>query len=158
MQLRVVTDQPWDVKADVLAIPVTPDPAFDGPLGELDRRSGGELRAQAAFGELTGARFATAVAAAGDLPAGRLLTVGTGPLGDLDRETVVHLGATIERRLGGRPVRALAIWLGDLAGALDGGAAASRRAAGARASWRGASIRPRNTAPRRRRPRPRSTS
>jgi leucyl aminopeptidase len=123
MQLRVVTDQPWDVKADVLAIPVTPDPAFDGPLGELDRRSGGELRAQAAFGELTGARFATAVAAAGDLPAGRLLTVGTGPLGDLDRETVVHLGAAIERRLGGRPVRTLAIWLGDLAAAFDGGAA-----------------------------------
>ena len=124
MQLRVVTDQPWDVEADVLAIPVTPDPVFDGPLGELDRRCGGELRAQAAFGELTGTRFATAVAAAGDLPARRLLTVGTGPLGDLDRETVVHLGATIERRLGGRPVRALAIWLADLGGALDGGAAA----------------------------------
>lgn len=124
MQLRIVTDQPWDVEADVLAIPVTPDPAFDGPLGELDRRSGGELRAQAAFGELTGARFETAVAAAGDLPARRLLTVGTGALGDLDRETVVHLGAAIERRLGGRPVRTLAIWLGDLAGALDGGAAA----------------------------------
>jgi len=124
MQLRDVTDQPWDVTADVLAIPVTPDPAFDGPLGELDRRSGGELRAQAAFGELTGARFATAVSAAGDLPVGRLLTVGTGPIGELDRETVVHLGATIERRLGGRPVRALAIWIGDLAGALDGGTAA----------------------------------
>jgi leucyl aminopeptidase len=123
MQLRVVTDQPWDVKADVLAIPVTPDPVFDGPLGELDRRSGGELRAQAAFGELTGARFSTALAAAGDLPARRILAVGTGPLADLDRETVVHLGASIERRLGGRPVRTLAIWLGDLAGALDGGAA-----------------------------------
>jgi leucyl aminopeptidase len=45
-------------------------------------------------------------------------------MGELDRETVVHLGATIERRLGGRPVRVLAIWIGDLAGALDGGAAA----------------------------------
>ncbi len=122
MQLRVVTDQPWDVAADVLAVPVAPDPAFVGPLGELDRRSGGELRALAAFGELTGTRHATAVAAAGDLPAGRLLAVGTGPLAELDRETLVHLGATVERRLAGRPVRTLAIWLGDLATALDGGA------------------------------------
>jgi len=124
MQLRVVTDQPWDVTADVLAIPVTPELSFDDALGELDRRSGGELRAQAAFGELTGARYATAVAAAGDLPAGRLLAVGVGPDGDLDRETIVHLGATIERRLGGRPVRALAIWIGDLAGTLGGDTAA----------------------------------
>ena len=53
MQLRVVTDQPWDVKADVLVIPIVGEPAFEGPLDELDRRPGGELRALAAFGELT---------------------------------------------------------------------------------------------------------
>ena len=50
MQLRVVTDQPWDVKADVLVIPIVGEAAFDGPLGELDRRTGGELQALAAFG------------------------------------------------------------------------------------------------------------
>ena len=122
MHLRVVTDQPWDVAADVLAVPVALDPVFEGPLGELDRRSGGELRALAAFGELTGKRYATALAASGDLPAGRLLVVGSGPLGDLDREAVLHLGATVERRLAGRPVRTLAIWLGDLAAAIEGGA------------------------------------
>ena len=44
MQLRVVTDQPWDVPADVLAIPIVGEPAFDGPLGEVDRRVGGELQ------------------------------------------------------------------------------------------------------------------
>ncbi len=124
MQLRVATIQPWDVAADVLAIPVTPELDFAGALGELDRRSGGELRKLAAFGELTGKRFDTALAAAGDLPAGHLLAVGTGPAAELDRETIVHLGATIERRLAGRPVRTLAIWLDDLAGAFDGGAAA----------------------------------
>ena len=43
MQLRVVTDQPWDVTADVLVIPIVGEPAFDGPLDELDRRSGGAL-------------------------------------------------------------------------------------------------------------------
>jgi leucyl aminopeptidase len=124
MQLRVVTDQPWDVRADVLALPIAPDPTFDGPLGELDRRSGGELRALAAFGELTGARDSAGLAGAGDLPAGRLLVLGSGPLGELDREAVVHLGATAERRLAGRRVRTLAIWLGDLAGTFDGGAPA----------------------------------
>ena len=43
MQIRVVTDQPWDVPADVLVVPIAAKPAFDGPLGELDRRTGGEL-------------------------------------------------------------------------------------------------------------------
>jgi len=124
MELRVVTDEPWDVAADVLAIPLAPEPAFEGPLGELDRRSGGELRALVQFGELRGRRFETAVAAAGELPAGRLLAVGAGPAAEIDREAVVHLGATIERRLAGRPVRTLAIWLGDLPAALDGSAAA----------------------------------
>jgi leucyl aminopeptidase len=122
MQLRIVIDQPWDVAADVLAVPVAPGPTFEGPLGELDRRSGGEIRALAAFGELTGKRYATAIAAAGDLRAARVLAVGTGPATDLDRETIVHLGATIERRLAGRPVRTLAVWLGDLPAAVDGGA------------------------------------
>ena len=54
MQLRVITDQPWEIPADVLVVPATTDPAFDGPLGELDRRAGGELQRMAAFGELTG--------------------------------------------------------------------------------------------------------
>ena len=70
MQLRVVTDQPWDVEADVLVIPIVGEPSFDGPLDELDRRAGGELRALAEFRELAGKRYATALAPAGELPAG----------------------------------------------------------------------------------------
>ena len=124
MQLRVVIDQPWDVAADVLAVPFAPDPAFDGSLGELDRRCGGGVRSLAAFGEMTGKRYDTAIVAAGDLPAGRLLLVGSGPAAELDREAVVRLGATVERRLAGRPVRTLAVWLGDLPATLEGGAPA----------------------------------
>ena len=123
MHLRIATDQPWDVAADVLAVPFVGEPAFDGPLGELDRRSGGELTALAAFGELTGKRYSATLAAAGDLPAGRLLLVGAGEADKLDRETIHRLGATIERRLGGRKVSRLAVWIGDLAGRVDGGAA-----------------------------------
>ena len=52
MQIRVVTDQPWDVAADVLVIPFVGEPAFDGPVDELDKRSGGELRALAEIREL----------------------------------------------------------------------------------------------------------
>jgi leucyl aminopeptidase len=121
MQLRIVTDQPWQVTADVLAVPIVGQPSFDGGLAELNRRSGGELAALASFGELTGKRYHAALASSGDLPAGRLLAVGAGEGDALNRETIQRLGATIERRLGGRTVHSLAIWLGDLGTHLDGG-------------------------------------
>jgi leucyl aminopeptidase len=124
VELRVVTDQPWDVPADVLVIPAAAPPAFDGPLGELDRRSGGEIAALAAFGELSGKRFGTSLVSSGDVAAGRLLVVGIGDPATLDREAVVRVAASAERRLGGRKVHSMAIWLTPLAGAdgLDGGA------------------------------------
>src|ERR1019366_8295689 len=121
MQLRIVTDQPWQVTADVLAVPIVGQPSFGGGLAELNRRSGGELAALASFGELTGKRYHAALASSGDLPAGRLLAVGAGEGDALTRETIQRLGATIERRLGGRTVHSLAIWLGDLGTHLDGG-------------------------------------
>lgn len=123
MQLRVVNDQPWDVAADVLVVPVIADPVFDGPLGELDRRAGGELQALAAFGELTAKRYTTALAAAGELPSGRILVVSMGDPAKLDREMVVRIAASAERRLGGRSVKRLAFWLTPLADQLEGGAA-----------------------------------
>jgi leucyl aminopeptidase len=124
VQLRVVADQPWDVKADVLAIPIVGEPAFDGPLGELNKRTGGELAALAAFGELRAKRFTSAIAAPGEVGAGRVLTVSAGDADKLDRETVLHVGAAAEHRLGGRHAKTLAIWLDPLAAVLDGGASA----------------------------------
>ena len=44
---------------------------------------------------------------------------------ELDREGVVRVAATAERRLGGRTVKRLAVWLSPLADAIDGGAAAA---------------------------------
>ena len=124
MQLRVVSDQPWDVRADVLVVPIVgSEPSFAGPLDELDRRSGGELRALASFGELKGKRFSTALAAAGELPARRLVTVGAGDADTLDREAIVRIGAAAERRLGGRDVSSVAVWLAPLATSIDGGLA-----------------------------------
>ncbi len=123
MHIQVLTDQPWDVAADVLAVPIVGEPAFDGSLGELDRRSGGELRTLAAFGELTGKRYSTALAAAGELPTGRLLAVAAGPADELDRQVVLRIAAAVERRLGGRRVTRLAIWLRELGEHLPGGLA-----------------------------------
>jgi leucyl aminopeptidase len=125
VQLRVVTDQPWDVAADVLVIPVIGEPSFDGPLGELDRRSGGELRAMAEFKELRAKRHTTALTTGGDLPATRLLTVSVGEADQVDREAIIRVAATAERRLAGRSVRSLAIWLTPLveAAGFDGDAA-----------------------------------
>src|SRR5215207_7589381 len=99
MQIRVVADQPWDVQADVLVVPYIGEPAFEGPLDELDRRSGGELRALATFRELTAKRYSTSLASAGELPAGRLLTVDGGDTETLDREAVVRIAAAALRRL-----------------------------------------------------------
>jgi leucyl aminopeptidase len=131
MQPRLVPEQPWDIAADVLVIPIVGEPSFDGPLGELDRRTGGELSALARLGELVPKRFSTALAAPGDLPAGRLLAVGAGEAEGLDAETVRWLAATAIRRLAGRHVERLAIWLTPLlAGPLEAASVAQQVARG----------------------------
>ena len=118
MQLRVVVDQPWDVATDVLVIPILEELTFEGALDELDRRVGGELRALASFGELKAKLFSTSLAAAGETPAGRVLAVGAGEPAKLDREAIVRIAASAERRLGGRTVGRLAVWLAPLIDAL----------------------------------------
>ncbi len=114
MHLRVVTDQPWDVKADVLVIPIVGEPSFDGAFDELDRRAGGALRAQAEIRELRAKRYTTSLAPAGELPASWLLTVSAGESDKVDREVAVRVAATAERRLAGRIVRSMAVWLSPL--------------------------------------------
>jgi leucyl aminopeptidase len=123
MQLRVVGDQPWDVVADVLAIPFSGEPVFEGALAEVDRRAGGELVALAALGELKGDRYGAVLTAVGELRAGRLMAVSVGDPETITRQVVVRIGSAVERRLAGRNVRTLAIWLGDLGDRVDGGAA-----------------------------------
>jgi leucyl aminopeptidase len=124
MQLRVVGDQPWDVVADVLAVPYVGEPDFDGALAQINQRAGGELATLAAFGELKSDRYGSVLTAAGELRAGRLLAIGGGDASTISRQVVVRLGSAIERRLAGRNVRTLAIWLADLGDRIDGGAAA----------------------------------
>jgi leucyl aminopeptidase len=125
VQLRVVTDQPWDVAADVLVIPFVGEPTFDGPVDELDKRSGGELRALAEIRELRARKWTTAMTRGGELPAKWVVTVSAGESKDVDREAAVRVAATAERRLAGRLVRSMAVWLAPIVDAegFDGDAA-----------------------------------
>ncbi|HEX7495798.1 MAG TPA: M17 family peptidase N-terminal domain-containing protein, partial [Candidatus Limnocylindrales bacterium] len=121
MQLRVVGDQPWDVQADAIAVPFVGEPKFEGPLAELDRRSGGELSALTAFGEVRAERYCAVVMAPGELKAGRLLVVAAGDPETIARQVVVRIGSAIERRLAGTSVKRLAVYLGDLGLHIPGG-------------------------------------
>ena len=96
MQIRVVTDQPWEAPTDVLVVPVVGEPDFDGPLRRARPSAGGELRA------LPGVRRAPGQAlrrprcgAAGELPArARARRLGAAQAEELDRETVRKFAAT----------------------------------------------------------------
>jgi len=120
VQVRVVGDLPWTIKADVLVVPIVGAPVFDGPLGELDRRTGGELSALQAFGEIRERQFTSAISAPGGLPAGRVVTVSVGEAEAIDRETVLRTGAAAIHRLAGRHANTVAIWIAPLVAALGG--------------------------------------
>ena len=120
VQVRVVGDLPWTIKADVLVVPIVGAAAFEGPLGEIDRRTGGELTALEAFGELRERQFTSAVAAPGGLPVGRVITVSLGPVAGIDREVVLRTGAAAIHRLAGRHASSVAIWIAPLVAALGG--------------------------------------
>ncbi|MBI2763776.1 MAG: aminopeptidase [Chloroflexi bacterium] len=122
MRLRVVIDQPWDVPADVLVVPIVGEASWDGALGELDRRAGGELRALQAFGELRSKQFTSSLAASGDVRAGRILMLSVGPADQIDRETMVHSGAAAMHRLAGRHATSMAFWLEPLIATVGGDA------------------------------------
>ena len=129
MQIRVAIARPWEVPADVLVVPMLDDPVLSGPAAELDRRFGGQLGALVDFGELGAKRFSTILAGtpsdAGskDRRAAHLLAVRAGAAATLNREFVVHTAGAAMRRLSGRTVKTLAIWLDPLS-SIDGGAEA----------------------------------
>ncbi len=125
MRSRVVSDQPWEVQAEILVIPVVGEPSLDGPLGEIDRRTAGEIRTLVELGEFSGRRYGTALGAAGELPVRRILLVAAGDPETIDRRVVRNLAAAVERRLSGWHIGRLAFWLGDLGERVGGAAVAA---------------------------------
>jgi leucyl aminopeptidase len=111
MQIRVTTNEPWDVDADVLALAMAAGGVPDGPLAELDRRLEGGLVALRALGEQTGEAHTGTVIRGRDMGAAWVLAMGIGEAAAFDRLAALRFGAALERRLGGRVVRRLAVWL-----------------------------------------------
>jgi len=113
MRVRAVAAHPWEVDADVLAFSILEDAALVGELAALDQHVGGTLGRLRAFGELSGRLGGTALFPTGP-PAQYLLAVGLGPpIEDDPRIAAHHFGAQAVRRLAGRAVHRLALWLGD---------------------------------------------
>ena len=117
MQIRVVTSQPWDVQTELLVVPVPAGEPTDEAFVELDRRLGGALAAYRRMGELTGKPYETALVRRPDRPADQgvaaewVLALGSGEPDDLDRQVVLRLGAAVLRRLAGRQLARLAVWM-----------------------------------------------
>ena len=125
MHVRMSTDDAWGVAADVLAVPIVDEPDFSGPLAAIDARTGGSLRAMAALGELRAKRFETALVLGGETTARWVVAVGAGPSEDIDRTAIHDIGAAVVRRLAGRSVASIAIWMPPLVDALRGDVAAA---------------------------------
>jgi leucyl aminopeptidase len=135
VQTRVVTTQPWDVRADVLAVPIvaaedgTRQPDEEG-FAEIDRRLGGLLAEYRRVGELAGKLYGSALLRGTELGADWLLGMGLGKPAGFDRLAAVRFGAAIERRLAGRSVKSVAIWLPQALASLAGDGTDSNGSAG----------------------------
>jgi leucyl aminopeptidase len=132
MHVRLSTDDAWDVQADVLAVPIVGDPDFDGPLGGLDGRLDGTLRAMASLGEVRAKEHVTALLPGGATGARWVVAIGAGQADRLDRRVVHDLGAAVVRRLAGRSISTVAVWMTPLvdAAGLDAAVAAEAMARG----------------------------
>lgn len=113
MQTRVLVGRPWDVAADVIAVPITKDDMLPASIMEVDRRSGGALSAYRTLGELRGSPWSSTLLRTTGMAASWLLAMGVGEEASFDRLTALRLGAAIERRLAEREVRTLAVLVPD---------------------------------------------
>ena len=111
MKVRVVTSPPWDVAADLLCFPVSSEDGLDGELGELDRRLGGALGEYRRLGEMSGKAHASVLLQGRDTGAPWLLGMGIGENAGFTRVAALRLGGALERRLKGRHVERMAIFL-----------------------------------------------
>ena len=113
MRLNVETIYPWDVEADVLAVPVPSDIELPEYLAELDRRLGGALEAMRTLGAIKGTLWEARLIPAAEMGVRFVLAVGVGDGRRIDRLGARRLGAVIVRSLTGCDVRHLAVHVPD---------------------------------------------
>lgn len=120
MRLNVVFERPWDVRADVLAVPVPSDLELPEVVAEIDRRLGGAIEAMRQLGAIKGTLWEARLIPGRDMGAHFVLAVGIGDGAALDRLGARRLGAVIVRRLTGCDVRDLAVHIPDALAARGG--------------------------------------
>jgi len=113
MRLRAESSSPASVKADVLAVPIyRDDRELHGDLAELDAAAGGVISRAIEWGEFNIGEHYTALIDAGSLAADRILLVN-GVRRGRGAWRARRIASTATRRLQGRAVERLALWLRD---------------------------------------------
>jgi len=113
MRFRAESGKPATIDADVLAVPIyKEDREITGDLAELDAATGGLISSTIDWGEFNILEHYTALIDAGPIAARRILLVngvrrGRGPW------RARRIASTATRRLQGRGVQRLALWLRD---------------------------------------------
>ena len=113
MRLNVVSDLPWDVRADVLAVAVPNDRQLPEYVTEIDRRLDGAIEAMRTLGAIKGAIWEARLIPGREMGARFVLAVGIGDGQKLDRMGARRLGGVIVRKLMGCHVEHLAVHVPD---------------------------------------------
>ncbi|HKX30485.1 MAG TPA: leucyl aminopeptidase [Blastocatellia bacterium] len=130
MEIKVDARNFYEIECDALAFGVyegeKPD---EGPLAEIDKRSGGVVTSLIETGEFTGKAGESAyVHTPGDLQARRLLLLGAGKSDEFNTDVIRKLAGTAARTLRGKKARNFAfllrsqLWVGESAQAATEGA------------------------------------
>jgi leucyl aminopeptidase len=113
MRLRAESTDPATVQADVLAVPIyKEDKKISGDLAALDAASGGMISQAIEWGEFNVLEHFTALIDGGDIAADRILLVN-GVRRGRGAWRARRIASTATRRLQGRGVERMALWLRD---------------------------------------------
>jgi leucyl aminopeptidase len=113
MRLSAESTNPASVKADVLAVPIyKEDREMSGDLAELDAASGGMISQAIDWGEFNILEHYTALVDGGSIAADKILIVN-GVRRGRGAWRARRIASTATRRLQGRGVQRLALWLRD---------------------------------------------
>ncbi|HEX6474626.1 MAG TPA: hypothetical protein VF114_06015, partial [Candidatus Limnocylindria bacterium] len=113
MRLRAESTDPASVQADVLAIPIyKEDKEISGDLAALDAATGGAISQAIDWGEFNILEHYTALVDAGPIAADKLLLVN-GVRRGRGAWRARRIASTATRRLQGRGVQRMALWLRD---------------------------------------------
>ncbi len=101
MEIRIRDHSPERIRTDLLVVPAREKRLDDAPLGALDRRLRGALRARMQKSRFTGAEGSALLHdSAGLLPAAQVLLIGVGSAAEIGGDTWRKLGARARKEAG----------------------------------------------------------